>query len=156
MRRSKTYSTRRSNFMAGSAGTSGLSSSNTQISLPSRPGSRFVVFQSISRTISHISIMTKILPEALRSRSSVFTLFDNAIIVTTNGIYSWTSDGIKELFRSGSGGIVAARQIHGPQNLLAVADSQVVILHDIDKGQQKSYRLKRTDVSVANGPSHYM
>jgi hypothetical protein len=100
--------------------------------------------------------MTKILPEALRSRSSVFTLFDNAIIVTTNGIYSWTSDGIKELFRSGSGGIVAARQIHGPQNLLAVADSQVVILHDIDKGQQKSYRLKRTDVSVANGPSHYM
>ena len=63
-----------------------------------------------------------------------------------------------EIFRSGSGGIVAAKKTADGAGLLAVADSEVVLLHDIKKGMQKSYRLKGTDVSPwnvvgnANGP----
>ena len=52
-----------------------------------------------------------------------------------------------ELFHSGSGGIVAAKKLSGDDDgSLAIADSQVVILHDIKKGMQKSYRLKGSEV----------
>ena len=53
-----------------------------------------------------------------------------------------------EIFRSGSEGIVAAKKAHNGSSLLAVADSQVVVLHDIEKGMQKSYKLKGSDVRV--------
>ncbi|MCJ1243796.1 hypothetical protein MMC30_000993 [Trapelia coarctata] len=68
-----------------------------------------------------------------------------AIVTTTRGVYSWTVDGVKEIFHSGSGGIVAAKKTGGAGGLLAVADSQVVVLHDIKKGMQQSYRLKGTE-----------
>jgi len=69
-----------------------------------------------------------------------------AIVTTARGVYSWTADGVKEIFHSGSGGIVAAKKTSGPGGLLAVADSQVVVLHDVKKGMQQSYRLKGTEV----------
>ena len=68
------------------------------------------------------------------------------LVTTANGVYSWSSKGVAEIFRSGSGGIVAARQTAGTGDILAVADSQVVLLHDLKKGMQNSYRLKATDV----------
>lgn len=41
--------------------------------------------------------------------------------------------------------MAAKRATNGPR-LLAVADDQVVILHDIRKGMRRSYRLRREDV----------
>lgn len=70
------------------------------------------------------------------------------IITTTKGVYIWDVYGISEIFRSGSEGIVAAKKIVSGSEMLAVADSQVVVLHDISGGMQRSYRLKGSDVSV--------
>lgn len=70
------------------------------------------------------------------------------IVTTTRGVFTWGSHGIKEIFHSGSGGIVAARKARNGSSLLAVADSQVVILHDTRKGMQKSYKLRGSDVSL--------
>ena len=78
------------------------------------------------------------------------------IITTTKGVYIWDVYGISEIFRSGSEGIVAAKKIASGSEMLAVADSQVVVLHDISGGMQKSYRLKGSDVGVSQfkSPSH--
>lgn len=68
------------------------------------------------------------------------------IVTTTKGVFTWGSHGIAEIFHSGSGGIVAARRARNGSSLLAVADSQVVVLHDTRKGMQKSYKLRGSDV----------
>ncbi len=71
----------------------------------------------------------------------------NGLIITTRkGVYIWDIYGITEIFRSGSEGIVAAKKIATGSGMLAVADSQVVVLHDISGGMQRSYRLKGSDV----------
>ena len=69
------------------------------------------------------------------------------IVTTTRGVYSWDPDGITLLFRSGSAGIVTAKRATNGSNILAIADGQVVILYDPEKGVQKrSYRLKGSEV----------
>ena len=73
----------------------------------------------------------------------------NQVIVTsTRGVYSWTNTGTSELFRSGSDGIVAATKASDDKDLIAVADRQVVILHNVKKGMHQSYRLKGADVGL--------
>ncbi|KAI9846227.1 MAG: hypothetical protein M1830_007464, partial [Pleopsidium flavum] len=76
---------------------------------------------------------------------SIFPKSHHLIITTTKSVYCWSSNGITELFRSGSEGIVAAKRAGDGSGLLAVADSQVVILHDVKRGMNKSYRLKGSD-----------
>lgn len=71
------------------------------------------------------------------------------IVTTAKGVFVWGSHGVKEIFRSGSEGIVAAKKASNGSGLLAVADSQVVVLHDINKGMQRSYRLRGSDVCVS-------
>lgn len=70
------------------------------------------------------------------------------IITTTKGVYIWDVYGISEIFRSGSEGIVAAKKIASGREMLAVADSQVVVLHEVSGGMQRSYRLKGSEVGV--------
>lgn len=91
------------------------------------------------------AVMLDSAPEAGYSPSS-FPPSLQAIVTTARGVYSWTRDGVQEIFHSGSGGIVAAKKTCGAGGLLAVADSQVVLLHDVKKGMQQSYRLKGTEV----------
>ena len=69
------------------------------------------------------------------------------VVTSTRGVYSWTNAGVAELFRSGSDGIVAATKASDDKDLIAIADCQVVILHDVKKGMHQSYRLKGADVS---------
>lgn len=71
------------------------------------------------------------------------------VITTTKGVYIWDVYGLTEIFRSGSKGIVAAKRVASGGEMLAVADSEVVILHEFNGGLQKSYRLKGSEVSVA-------
>ena len=82
-------------------------------------------------------------------RGGVFSFppSNRLIITTQKGVYTWDVYGITEIFRSGSEGIVAAKKIVIGNEMLAVADSQVVVLHDISGGLQRSYRLKGSDVS---------
>ena len=78
--------------------------------------------------------------------SSTFPRSHHLIITTAKGVFAWGSHGVKEIFRSGSEGIVAAKKAIDGSGLLAIADSQVVVLHDVNKGMQRSYRLKGSDV----------
>ena len=79
-------------------------------------------------------------------KTFVFPPRTRLIITTTKGVYSWDSSGVTEIFRSGSEGIVAAKKLESERAMLAVADSQVVILHEVKGGTQKSYRLKGSEV----------
>ena len=72
------------------------------------------------------------------------------VITTTRGVYLWDINGINQIFRSGSEGIVAAKKLEHGTDMLAVADSQFVVLHEINGNTQKSYRLKGSQV---RGPS---
>ncbi|KAK6512395.1 hypothetical protein TWF481_001280 [Arthrobotrys musiformis] len=68
------------------------------------------------------------------------------IITTATEVNVW--DGIDNkydtVFKSGTEGIVAAR-LAKEGNVLAVAGSQVVVLHRIEQGQPNSYRLRGAD-----------
>ena len=68
------------------------------------------------------------------------------IITTPKSIFIWSRNGILPVFQSGTGGIVAARKAGKHRELLAVADSQVVLLHDMKRGSKRSYKLKGSDV----------
>lgn len=74
------------------------------------------------------------------------------IITTTKGVYAWDVYGVTEVFRSGSEGIVAAKTITSNNGMLAVADSQVVVLHEVKEGMQRSYRLKGSQVCATWSP----
>ena len=76
------------------------------------------------------------------------------VIVTPSRVCSLNANGPTEIFRSGSKGIVAAKRAGDESGKLAVADSQVVLLHDVKKGQHRSYRLKGAQVRY--WPTHKM
>ncbi|KAI9785561.1 MAG: hypothetical protein M1816_000372 [Peltula sp. TS41687] len=68
------------------------------------------------------------------------------IIVNHRNILSWDIGGIHELFRSNSEGILAAKSVYREgHHFLAVADTEVIILHDIRvrMDEHSSYRLKQ-------------
>lgn len=67
------------------------------------------------------------------------------VVTTSKGVYSWNREGIVEVFSSRSEGIVAARKVQTTKDLLAVADSQLVILHDYNRDMQQTYQLRRED-----------
>lgn len=68
------------------------------------------------------------------------------VITTAQGVYTCGSHGITEVFRSGSKGIVAAKRASSGSAILAVADDHLLILHDVRKGMQSTYRLRSADV----------
>lgn len=88
-----------------------------------------------------------------------FPVNHRLIVTTTQGVYTWGPAGIFQMFHSGSSGIVAAKNLGPDQGRLAIADSQVVVLHDVHKGMQRSYRLKGSEVigmiSKERSRTHY-
>ncbi|KAL8932097.1 MAG: hypothetical protein Q9216_006962 [Gyalolechia sp. 2 TL-2023] len=75
----------------------------------------------------------------------VFPENHHLIITTAQSIYTYDYHGITQIFSSLTNRIVAAKRAsHGPK-ILAVADGQVVILHDVRKGMQKSCLLREED-----------
>ncbi|KAF8542512.1 WD40-repeat-containing domain protein [Trichophaea hybrida] len=66
------------------------------------------------------------------------------LFITTNSkICAWDYSGCEPIFTSSSRGIVAAKRARDG-SVLAIADAQVVMLHQMKDGQDKSYRLKGT------------
>ena len=57
-----------------------------------------------------------------------FPQLSRLIVTTKKGVFDWDENGLTEILRSTTEGIVAA-QTCGDTNILAVADSQVIILH---------------------------
>ena len=115
------------------------------------------VFQDVSR-IQAISMSTSTSASisvgdnpgrASGTRSSQDGLPDayELVVTTTSNVLVWTNNKVTSLFTSGTGGIVAAKRISS--NMLAVADSSVVVLHNIKKGKRKSYHLKDSQVRHA-------
>lgn len=71
----------------------------------------------------------------------------NLFIATADAIHAHSRTARKLLFECATDGIVNARPANDNSGLLAVADSQVVILHDAARGTDREYRLKSQEVS---------
>lgn len=75
------------------------------------------------------------------------------IVTTPRSVFVWSKDGILPVFQTTTNGIVAARKTAEGGEVLAVADSQVVLLHDMKKGNERTYKLKGSDVRAGHGQS---
>ncbi|KAK0914220.1 hypothetical protein LTR91_024538 [Friedmanniomyces endolithicus] len=94
-------------------------------------------------TTRHVSSS---LPRPTTSSDAVqFPTGQHLLITTPSHIYAWDPTGIRTVFTSGRSGIVAARARNG---ILAIADSQVVVLHDTKHGQDTSWGLTATGDEV--------
>lgn len=71
------------------------------------------------------------------------------IVTTTEGVYSWDHYETVKIFSSRSKGIVAAKRVQANKEMMAVADSHLVILHDFEEGMQRTYRLRREDQVIS-------
>jgi WD40 repeat protein len=70
------------------------------------------------------------------------------LITTPSRIVSWDATGIHELFKSGKSGIAAATESKDGSGILAVADKHVVVLHDTQRGKEKSWGLSGPEDEV--------
>ncbi|EPS38770.1 hypothetical protein H072_7481 [Dactylellina haptotyla CBS 200.50] len=84
------------------------------------------------------------------------------VITTATEVDVWNGLGERydTVFTSGTEGIVSAK-LAKEGNVLAVAGSQVVLLHKIERGQQQSYKLKGADATrlleyAADGKSIFL
>ena len=84
--------------------------------------------------------------EGKESDSNRFPLVRRLFVTTRRSVYTWDANSVSECFRSGSAGILVARRVGQDGHLLAVADAEVVVLHDTTKEMDRSYKLKSTDV----------
>ncbi|KAI9833908.1 MAG: hypothetical protein M1819_003417 [Sarea resinae] len=63
-------------------------------------------------------------------------------ITTRKHVYTWTSKGVARAFESKSNEILATKRLGDGNSMLAVADDQAVVLHDLQKGTDTTYNLK--------------
>ncbi|KAK5020698.1 hypothetical protein LTR60_000297, partial [Cryomyces antarcticus] len=86
----------------------------------------------------------------VRAQSQPYSIPSNRhlIITTPSRVLSWDENGLRSCFESGSEGILAAKEAKDGSGVLAIADSQVVLLHDCRRGLERSYRLKGTDGQI--------
>lgn len=98
------------------------------------------------------------MPTTQRSKSSrsasaaaqdvafVFPSHHHLVIATDGHVLSYDKIGLRKIFQSGSNGILTAKEARDGSGTLAVADSQTVVLHRIEDGLERSYRLKGSEV----------
>lgn len=68
-------------------------------------------------------------------------------VVTSGDVYGLSKAGSQRLFTSGSKGIIAAKEARDGSGHLAVSDHNNVIIHQIENGLKRSYRLEGGEVS---------
>jgi hypothetical protein len=71
------------------------------------------------------------------------------VVVTRRRVLAWDATEVRPIFDSGSAGILAAKESGNGSGTLAIADSQIVLLHKVEKTRERSYRLKGADVGLA-------
>lgn len=86
--------------------------------------------------------------------NSVLLHEHHLIIVTESQVQSWDNLGIHSIFSSGSRGILAAKELNDGHGTLALADRHLVLLHDVTKGMQRSYKLKGAEVWIDKRDCH--
>jgi hypothetical protein len=97
--------------------------------------------------VSHAQRDTPTSAKTNHSKTGLDFPHDHHLLVTTeNHVCCWNVRGLTSVFKSSSGGILASREAKDGSGKLAVADSQTVLLHDVSKGMDRSYRLKGTEV----------
>jgi hypothetical protein len=75
-----------------------------------------------------------------------FPFSHHLVVVTKRHVFAWDSGEVRPVFNSGSAGILAAKESGNGSGTLAIADSQIVLLHKVEKKRERSYRLKGADV----------
>jgi hypothetical protein len=70
------------------------------------------------------------------------------VVVTKRRVLAWDANEVRPIFNSGSAGILAAKESGNGGGTLAIADSQIVLLHKVEKPRERSYRLKGADVCL--------
>ena len=98
-----------------------------------------------TRHISKEQPSPKILKQQTRSQVPSES---HLLVTTASHIYSWDTAGVHPIFKSSKSSIVAAREAKDGSGVLAVADKRVVILHDTNRGQERSWGLEADDDEV--------
>lgn len=80
--------------------------------------------------------------QATTSEEFNFPVDSHLLIICPSKILSWGATGINTIFRSSKGGIATAREAKDGSGVIAIADKQVVVLHDTKRGQEKSWGLQ--------------
>jgi hypothetical protein len=75
-----------------------------------------------------------------------FPATHHLVVTTKKHVLTVDGDGIRKIFTSGSGGIMAAKEAPDGSGTLAIADSMIVLLHRIERGMDHSHRLKSAAV----------
>ena len=75
------------------------------------------------------------------------------VITTKSRVLCYDASGLSSIFTCRSGGIIAAKE--ADNGTLAIADSQVVILHKVGKDMERSYRLRGEEVCMQKAASPY-
>ena len=65
------------------------------------------------------------------------------VVVTEQNVLTWDTTGVRRTFSSSSNGILAAKEAHHGSGTLAIADSQVVLLHQVERGNGKKLQVER-------------
>jgi hypothetical protein len=99
------------------------------------------------------SVYSKTLPPTIQpfpvpQPDFAFPTNKHLLITTPSQILSWDASGIHELFKSSKSGIAAATESKDGSGILAVADKHVVILHDTQRGKEKSWGLSAPEDEV--------
>lgn len=63
------------------------------------------------------------------------------LITTPRHVFAWDAGGVHIIFSSRRGSIIAAREAKDGSGVLAVASSNVVVMHDTKRGQEQSWGL---------------
>ncbi|KAF2667113.1 WD40 repeat-like protein [Microthyrium microscopicum] len=93
-----------------------------------------------------ISLLPTIEEQLLEMASRAFPSTHHLVAVTQKNVLTWDSNGIRRIFTSGSSGIIAAKE--SKNGTLAISDSHLVLLHEVEKGLERSYRLKGAEGQI--------
>ncbi|KAF2102424.1 WD40 repeat-like protein [Rhizodiscina lignyota] len=92
---------------------------------------------------------TKAKPSRLiASADFAFPSDHHLLVITEKHVCCWNRRGLTAIFKSGSAGILAAKEAKDGSGRLAIADSQNVLLHNVSRGMDRSYRLKGTEGQI--------
>lgn len=77
-----------------------------------------------------------------------FPQTSHLLITTSRHIFAWDATGVRTIFQSSRGGIVAAKEAKDGSGVLAVASSNVIVMHDTKRGSEESWGLNAPQEEV--------
>ncbi|MCJ1312758.1 hypothetical protein MMC25_006434 [Agyrium rufum] len=78
--------------------------------------------------------------------SYVFPRYTNLLVTTAQGVFVWNRESTTQVLKSVSCGIAAARAVtSGAKPILAVADRQVIVLHDSMREHEQDCKLQHSE-----------